>query len=772
MKLEQVRFLKVEIDKDVGSDVEFQIFHLHNGGWVGLDSPDVLSAAVVQSLDRSLKEQVAYHSTSSQDAWFSFSELDVVIVLKFSTSPQLGKRKIYRKKLELIVERAKNAFRVAHNPLTFLLAKDEFYRKLSAALNLPKIVDELDVEVNESANSNLLAVLAFDIDYFKQVNDTYGHLYGDQVLKTFAMRLEATAQEIELEAQGKVRIVLGHPSGEEFLAYISGGCSREEVLVWAEQFRSKIADEILPNAKEWSDLSKRDDLTVLQLPPQQERGVKASIGVAFQSTSTTAESLSDETKFLLDRADTALYRAKAGGRNQVVEFDDILDSRGRVLEHDRTTHVVAVDIGANVGVVTGQEFRVFSPTFSGAKKFHLNDGRTTRTLGVYPRVELTRITTFNVQPEISFAFISNESEKHIEIDVGAHLEAIPVGSIGNIATHRSKYFTSVLDAKSRDDASSLKSYLEEQTSSHKKVFSVVFRFVNDQEYLKKYGSAAVNAALTQIYRDILALVRPVGKIASLDSVTIGIVGLQQWYDENVIKNLVNEFHSDFPELSLVAGVFNNDDLESSGKKDIKLNPVNSVEFAQLAASQFGRDVELGVTHFDHKVAVRLLKAQIETQSYTSGQADFERLLELGVINSTLLNLGGLMYSGAGNKKKAAEQYEAALALSPEVSTYKTNLGIVLRFLGEKERALKIFNSLTKDQVDNALKKGLSAMIGYAALLAGVHKEGISNFDVEKFKHVASGVMNYEEKLKESKKHDYALILTVLNEIEIAKNRLD
>ncbi|WP_170976762.1 GGDEF domain-containing protein [Massilia sp. HP4] len=764
MKLEQLRFLQVEIGKDLERDVSFEVFYFYADKWNSVDSLRIPTANEVTALDRAKDEQIAYHGTSSRFAWFSLSELEVVVALKFATSPQLAKRKIYRDRLQMVLERARNSFRVAHNPLTLLLAKDAFHSSLSMALKTPNALEALDADAHESSNLQLLAVLAFDIDHFKQVNDTYGHLYGDQVLKTFATRLESAATEIESRALNKVKVVLGHPSGEEFLAYISGNCSREDVLMWAEEFRSRIADEILPNAKEWAALSLRENLAVLQLPPQQERAVKASIGVAFQSVASSSDPNTDEAKFLLDRADIALYRAKAGGRNQVIVFDGILESCGRVLEHDSSNQVVVIDIGAKIGVAVGQEFKVYSPTFNGATKFYLKDGRTTRTLGIYPRVELTRITTFNVQAEISFAFISEEHDKNTHIEVGSHLEAIPVGSIGYVTAHRSRYFTSSVETGSKDDAATLKSYLQEQKVVQKKVFSAVFKFVNDQEYLRKYGTAALNVALTQIYRDILARVRPVGKIAPLDANSVGVVGLQQAYDEDVIVRLVDEFHSDFPELGLVVGVFDNSDLERLKKMDLAIDPENSVEFAQLAASQFGRESELGITHFGYKVAQRLLRTQLDTRAYTSGQADFERLLRLAVVKAPLLNLGGLIYSGAGNKKMAAEQYEAAVAMSPDVSTYKSNLGVVLRGLGETERALKAFNSLTDEQLSEVAKNNRNALIGYAVLLANAFKNKSPNFDKNRFILVANAACAYDEKIRVEKKADYAIISSVLSEI--------
>ena len=71
-----------------------------------------------------------------------------------------------------------------------------------------------------SANVDMVApiqsigVIAIDIDHFKQVNDTYGHLYGDIVLRSLAVRLETLLRRLS-EEMG-LELLPAHPSGEEF----------------------------------------------------------------------------------------------------------------------------------------------------------------------------------------------------------------------------------------------------------------------------------------------------------------------------------------------------------------------------------------------------------------------------------------------------------------------------------------------------------------------------------------------------------------------------
>ncbi|MGO4704211.1 GGDEF domain-containing protein [Microvirga sp. 2MCAF38] len=126
--------------------------------------------------------------------------------------------------------------------------------------------------------SRPLSCLLFDLDGFKQVNDTFGHAMGDGVIKTFAQTL---GRYLPSSTFGRV-------GGDEFCAIISG--DRSEALGLAEAIRSEFPKAVAANLG--ADL----DVTV-------------SIGSA------TAIGIAPET--LVTMADTALYRAKFDGRNKV-----------------------------------------------------------------------------------------------------------------------------------------------------------------------------------------------------------------------------------------------------------------------------------------------------------------------------------------------------------------------------------------------------------------------------------------------------------------------
>jgi two-component system cell cycle response regulator len=127
--------------------------------------------------------------------------------------------------------------------------------------------------------------MMLDIDFFKSINDSYGHDAGDDVLREFAVRVRKSIRGIDLACRY---------GGEEFVI-VMPETDLHVAGVVAERLRRAIAGEPFAVNKG----SKRIDVTI-------------SIGLA--SLERKGEAIAD----VLKRADTALYRAKHDGRNRVV----------------------------------------------------------------------------------------------------------------------------------------------------------------------------------------------------------------------------------------------------------------------------------------------------------------------------------------------------------------------------------------------------------------------------------------------------------------------
>jgi two-component system cell cycle response regulator len=129
-----------------------------------------------------------------------------------------------------------------------------------------------------------------DVDHFKSVNDRFGHLAGDEVLRQLAQCISAEVRGSDVSARY---------GGEEFVVLLPG-TSAAAGFVLAERIRAAVAQEPFELAG-----------VPTQLP------VTVSIGVAEHSPALEEHDLKVVGERLLALADVALYEAKAGGRNTV-----------------------------------------------------------------------------------------------------------------------------------------------------------------------------------------------------------------------------------------------------------------------------------------------------------------------------------------------------------------------------------------------------------------------------------------------------------------------
>jgi diguanylate cyclase len=137
---------------------------------------------------------------------------------------------------------------------------------------------------NAIDKKEFLSLMLVDIDYFKKVNDTYGHLNGDTVLKQVGELLKKTSRSFDIVSRN---------GGEEFTVLLSN-CPLKNTLILAERLRLAVRDYKFVLL----------DGTSIQ--------ITISIGVS---------SLTDSTEDnMLEQADLALYKAKANGRNQVCSY--------------------------------------------------------------------------------------------------------------------------------------------------------------------------------------------------------------------------------------------------------------------------------------------------------------------------------------------------------------------------------------------------------------------------------------------------------------------
>lgn len=156
--------------------------------------------------------------------------------------------------------------------------------------NRRQLEERIKQEVSNAKRQNApLCGIMTDVDFFKHVNDTYGHAVGDLVLKTIAKVIRSQLREYD---------IAGRYGGEEF-SILLPFTKLEEAQMVAERLRKTIEQKVIDISK----VNKESDV--------KEISVTISMGI-YEIKS------SDNDEDLLRKADKALYEAKNTGRNKVV----------------------------------------------------------------------------------------------------------------------------------------------------------------------------------------------------------------------------------------------------------------------------------------------------------------------------------------------------------------------------------------------------------------------------------------------------------------------
>lgn len=176
-----------------------------------------------------------------------------------------------------------------------IAARDELHVQathdlLTGLWNRRAVMENLEHELIRAKRQNIpLGLILADLDFFKRVNDIYGHAMGDSVLRETAHRIKAGIRPYD---------AVGRYGGEEFLI-VTPGCDSSNVLIVSERLRAYVCAEPIQTC-------------------QGSVKVTASFGVV----SSVALQHLDADGFIR-AADEALYRAKAAGRNRIEIAADI-----------------------------------------------------------------------------------------------------------------------------------------------------------------------------------------------------------------------------------------------------------------------------------------------------------------------------------------------------------------------------------------------------------------------------------------------------------------
>jgi diguanylate cyclase (GGDEF)-like protein len=185
----------------------------------------------------------------------------------------VGKR-ILNLQEELVAARESMRHAATHDSLTGLMNRGE-------------ILGMLERELERARREHKpIGVVLGDIDHFKSVNDTFGHLFGDEALREIGRRLRA---------QLRVYDGVGRYGGEEFLMVLPN-CDMPNALLRADELRQIIGGTPV-------------------LCSGAEKSITMSMGVTVSESDSK-----NEIEVLLNQADASLYSAKEKGRNRIEQF--------------------------------------------------------------------------------------------------------------------------------------------------------------------------------------------------------------------------------------------------------------------------------------------------------------------------------------------------------------------------------------------------------------------------------------------------------------------
>ncbi|WP_131782050.1 sensor domain-containing diguanylate cyclase [Legionella gresilensis] len=216
---------------------------------------------------------------------FSINDIHILQLMAGFISSGLAHQILHETNERILKERTKTLkqLQVAQEKLSYL-AHHDYLTQIFNRKSFDDILQRSMAHVKR--HGCLLGLIYLDIDYFKSINDTYGHVIGDKLLKAFSARVKRGIRNTDIFAR------LG---GDEFIILLEELTSQQDAIIIANKLIKKVSDPF-----------KFNDLTLV---------ITTSIGLAFYRGEEDSH-----TKLLAD-ADYALYQAKQAGRNNFKIFN-------------------------------------------------------------------------------------------------------------------------------------------------------------------------------------------------------------------------------------------------------------------------------------------------------------------------------------------------------------------------------------------------------------------------------------------------------------------
>lgn len=668
-----------------------------HSGEIASSTPDFLDKVISSPTYKKIGKQKRYA--------FPLPDVDVIVEISFNVFPKSSSLNALGALVEQTKENSRHKFDALHDSLTGCKNRKSFDKAIVAAVSSLSHVKDLSGTSLTQGPAASVSLITIDIDFFKRINDSRGHDYGDLVLRAFSWKIrdlcECFADELPAASVELFRL-----GGEEFNILIVGERGERDVLEWARVLQKSIEHSVIPH-DEQIDAFNLSEIYGMQLPSINERRVTASFGVSRVTGVVSDKDRQVVIDRLKTQADKALYCSKNSGRNRVTYFPDILKRFGRVLEHDKSAGIVVVDIGSEVGVVKGREFFVIPERYTGEVPYIIDDGRSRRSLGNYPRIKNAKVVAFDVQEQISFCSIA-ERRDGVDITEGSLLESIPLGLFGGLSGFHG-YSDSLGDPEPRQ---ALQKWLAENDQERGRV--VAIRFPTIREVDKKHGSVKANEILAGASAAAKRLLPPPVKVVQTE---IGQFGVAFFCDAGDVQKYMDEIITALRELCIdvvdfTIGVFDQGAIDSVVDEGFSLDVAAAYEYATIAAAAAQNN---SWRVFDSSAPDEVMKRN--EGDYEKVLADYKRFKELGIGGANFENMAGIAYFGTGLLESSSAAFRAAVGFDDSDAIIRSNLAIVQYLSGRELDAYDQF--VASNEIDNNYPSA-SARAAYAVCALESH----------------------------------------------------
>ncbi len=268
-------FTLYEITKDINRQMNekeaFELFRTKLKDNIALEDCQLVSDFGAESQEKVLPKDYSIFPLRSKDENLGY------LIYKGVSPKDIEKFMILANQFALTLRRSKLYKDVERLAITDGLT-DVYTRRY--------FLERFEEEIKRAAAKKIkLSFIMLDVDHFKMVNDQFGHLTGDYVLKEISLIIKENIREIDF---------VGRYGGEEFCIVLPE-TDLEGAFLVAERIRKSAQDRLI-------------------------KAYDASVRITLSLGISTFPSHGKQTDELIDKADWALYRAKTQGRNRIVAF--------------------------------------------------------------------------------------------------------------------------------------------------------------------------------------------------------------------------------------------------------------------------------------------------------------------------------------------------------------------------------------------------------------------------------------------------------------------